>query len=195
MKASQRRLSILASAAPVFNRKGFSGTSIADILDATALEKGGLYNHFSSKEELAIASFDFSMAAVDAYFTRALKGTESGLPRLLTYFAAFERYIEKPTVAGGCPMVNSAIEADDALPFLREHVQKALENVREMLLHNIDRGLAKGHFRAGTDREVIADFIFAALEGAVVVSRGLRSRVFTKRVIATLRTWLMGFAA
>ena len=195
MKASQRRLAILAGAAPVFNRKGFSGTSIADILDATALEKGGLYNHFSSKEELAIASFDFAMEQVDAYFTRALKGTESGMPRLLTYLVAFERYVEKPTVAGGCPMINVAMEADDALPFLRDHVQKALERVREMLLANIDRGLSKGHFRRDTDREAMADFLFATLEGAIVVSRGMRSRVHAKRVLATLRTWLLGFAA
>jgi AcrR family transcriptional regulator len=195
MKASQRRLSILASAAPVFNRKGFSGTSISDILDATALEKGGLYNHFGSKEELAIASFDFAMEAVDAYFTRALKGTESGLPRLLIYLSAFERYIEKPAIAGGCPMLNFTIEADDALPFLREHVQAAIGRVRAMLLQNIDRGIAKDHFRTGTDREEMADFVFAALEGAIVLSRGMRSRAHAKRVIATLRTWLLGFAA
>jgi AcrR family transcriptional regulator len=195
VKASQRRLSILASSAPVFNRKGFSGTSIADILDATELEKGGLYNHFSSKEELALASFDFAMEAVDAYFTRALKGTESGLPRLLTYLTAFERYIEKPTVAGGCPMLNFTIEADDALPFLRDHVQAAIARVRDMLLQNIDRGIAKGHFRADTDRDVIADFVFATLEGAIVLSRGMRSRAHAKRVIATLRAWLLGFAA
>jgi TetR/AcrR family transcriptional repressor of nem operon len=194
VKASQRRLAILASAAPVFNRKGFSGTSIADILDATDLEKGGLYNHFASKEELAVAAFEFAMGTVTAHFTRALKGTESGLPRLLIYLTAFERYIGKPPVAGGCPIANVTIEADDALPFFQDAVQKAFEEMRHLVLHNVDRGIAKGQFRSDTDRDEVADFMVAALEGAIVMSRGMRSRIHAKRVIATLRTWLLGFA-
>ena len=194
MKASERRLAILASAAPVFNTKGFSGTSIADILEATDLEKGGLYNHFSSKEELAVAAFEFAMETVTAHFTKALKGTESGLPRLLAYLMAFERYIGKPPVAGGCPIANVTIEADDALPFFRDAVQKAFEDMRYLVLHNVDRGVAKGHFRSDVDRDEIADFMVATLEGAIVMARGMRARIHAKRVIATLRTWLLGLA-
>lgn len=174
--------------------KGFSGTSIADILEATDLEKGGLYNHFSSKEELAVAAFEFAMETVTAHFTKALKGTESGLPRLLAYLTAFERYIGKPPVAGGCPIANVTIEADDALPFFRDAVQKAFEDMRYLVLHNVDRGVAKGHFRSDVDRDEIADFMVATLEGAIVMSRGMRARIHAKRVIATLRTWLLGWA-
>ncbi len=190
MKASTRRLSILASAAPIFNRRGFSGTSISDILSATDLEKGGLYNHFTSKEELAAATFDYAFKQVDAYFTKALSGTESGLPRLRTYIDAFERYIERPVVTGGCPIANAALEADDALPFLRERVATALSRMREHVIRNIVRGCEKGHFRRDVDPEAVADFLISALEGAIVLSRGLRSRTPVKHVIATLRTWI-----
>ncbi|HEY5339815.1 MAG TPA: TetR/AcrR family transcriptional regulator, partial [Candidatus Aquilonibacter sp.] len=125
MNASKRRTAILASAAPLFNRRGFAGTSIADILAATSLEKGGLYNHFASKEQLAIESFDFAYAAVDAYFAKALKDSPPGLARVRAYVDAFERYCERPVVDGGCPVINACIEADDALPFLRERVADA----------------------------------------------------------------------
>ena len=195
MRASNRRQAILASAAPIFNRYGFSGTSINDILEATALEKGGLYNHFSSKEELALAAFDYAYRQVDAYFTKALAGTESGRPRLLAYLNAFERYIEKPVVLGGCPIANGIVEADDALPFLRDRVTQALERMRGYVVANITRGCEKGHFRAGTDVEAVADVLVASLEGAILVSRGLRSRTHARRVVATLRTWIESFTA
>lgn len=194
MKASNRRLSILASAAPIFNRRGFSGTSISDILSATDLEKGGLYNHFTSKEELAIATFDYAFRQVDAYFTKALAGTESGLPRLRTYIDAFERYIERPVVVGGCPIANATLEADDALPFLRERVATALEKMRGHVRRNIERGREKHHFRDDVDPEPAADFIISALEGAIVLSRGMRSPAPVKHVVATLRAWVEGLA-
>lgn len=192
MKASNRKRSIVASAAPIFNRNGFSGTSISDILDATALEKGGLYNHFASKEELALASFDYAFAQVDAYFTKALSGTESGMPRLRAYVDAFERYIERPVVNGGCPIANAALEADDALPFLRDRVAAAFGKMRSHIAHNVERGIAKGQFRPGTDPHSVADFVLSTLEGALLLSRGTRSRAHAHRVIATLRAWIAG---
>jgi AcrR family transcriptional regulator len=195
VKASSRRLSILASAAPIFNRHGFSGTSISDILSATDLEKGGLYNHFTSKEELAAATFDYAFKQVDAYFTNALAGTESGLPRLRAYIDAFERYIERPVVMGGCPIANATLEADDALPFLRERVATALEKMRGYVVRNIERGREKKQFRPEVNPQAAADFIIASLEGAIVLSRGLRSREPVKHVVATLRAWVERLAA
>jgi TetR/AcrR family transcriptional regulator, transcriptional repressor for nem operon len=58
-KASDTRAYIIMKAAELFNQKGFAGSSMADIMKATGLQKGGIYNHFQSKEELAIASFDY----------------------------------------------------------------------------------------------------------------------------------------
>lgn len=195
VKASNRRLSILASAAPIFNRRGFSGTSISDILTATDLEKGGLYNHFTSKEQLAAEAFDYAFKQVDAYFTKALAGTESGLPRLRAYIDTFERYIERPIVSGGCPIANATLEADDALPFLRDRIAEAFTNMRGHAIRNIQRGIDKQHLRADVVPEAAADFIISALEGALVLSRGLRSRVPVKNVVAMLRAWVEGLAA
>lgn len=188
-------MSILASAAPIFNRRGFSGTSISDILNATDLEKGGLYNHFTSKEELAAATFDYAFKQVDAYFTKALAGTESGLPRLRAYIDAFERYIERPAVNGGCPIANATLEADDALPFLRERIATAFAKMRAYVVRNIQRGREKRHFRAGIDPEATADFIIASLEGALLLSRGMRTRTPAQHVAAQLRAWVEGLAA
>jgi TetR/AcrR family transcriptional regulator, transcriptional repressor for nem operon len=190
MNASKRRAAILAEAAPLFNRRGFAGTSMADILEATSLEKGGLYHHFASKEELAIEAFDYAYAAVDAYFTKALAGTKSGLERLRAYIDAFERYCERPVVDGGCPLLNACVEADDALPFLRERVTTAFRAMRGVVQRNLARAVERGELSLDTDVDAASDFIVAALEGSVVLMRGLRSRTHSRRVAGMLRTWL-----
>jgi TetR/AcrR family transcriptional regulator, transcriptional repressor for nem operon len=190
MKGSKRRMAILASAAPIFNRRGFAGTSIADILEATALEKGGLYNHFASKEELAIEAFDYAYAQIDAYFTKAALAAPVGLARVRAYIDAFERYGERPVIDGGCVVMNACVEADDALPFLRERVSNAFRAMRGVVRRNLERALDGRELRAGTDVEAATDFIVAALEGAVLLARGMRSRTHSRNVFSALRSWL-----
>jgi AcrR family transcriptional regulator len=59
-KGEQTRQRIVAEAAPVFNQRGYEGSSLADLMKATGLKKGGIYRHFSSKEELAAEAFDYT---------------------------------------------------------------------------------------------------------------------------------------
>lgn len=63
-KGEITRRTIMAKAAPLFNRLGYAGCSMQDIMAATGLEKGGLYRHFASKEELATAVFRYSVDCV-----------------------------------------------------------------------------------------------------------------------------------
>ena len=192
MRTSNRRAAVLERAAPIFNRNGYAGTSIAAILQATDLEKGGLYNHFASKEELALATFDYSWARVREYFAAALRGIESGMPRLHAYVDAFVRYIERPVVDGGCPLANAALEADDALPFLRDRVEAAIGDIRTFLLHELERAIDKRQIAAGVDKEAVAHFIIATLEGTMRLARSVRSRNDAQPIASTLHAWLNG---
>ena len=63
-KGAATRQRIVELAAPVFNRQGYVGASMRDLIDATGLEKGGIYNHFGSKEQLALEAYDYAMSIV-----------------------------------------------------------------------------------------------------------------------------------
>lgn len=190
MKGSKRRTAILASAAPIFNRRGFAGTSISEILEATALEKGGLYNHFASKEELAVASFEYAWKEVNAYFARSLSGVPRGAAYLHAYVDAFARYVQRPIFEGGCPLANTALDADDTLPLLHERVREAFTQVQSFVRHHVLRGIEQGEFRADLDVDAAGDFIVAALHGALLLSRGTRSRQSVTHVAESLHAWL-----
>lgn len=185
-----RREEIVAIAAPIFNRNGYAGTSIATVLEATELEKGGLYNHFASKEELAVASFDHAFDLVKKFFAQRLNGVEPGLPYLLAYSAAFERYCAQPVLDGGCPLANAALESDDSTPFLRERVRRVIDSIRANLVKQAAVAIERGEFRSDVDAEVVADLMLSAGEGAVVVGRASSARRVPKRVFAGVASWL-----
>src|SRR5437667_10997992 len=62
-KGEQTRRKIVAAAAPIFNQRGYEGSSLNDLMEATGLKKGGIYRHFTSKEELAAEAFDYTWEA------------------------------------------------------------------------------------------------------------------------------------
>ena len=87
-KGEQTRQRIVERAAPVFNQRGYAGTSLAELIAATGLEKGGIYNHFASKDELALAAFDHAVSLLVGRNAAAQVGHE-GLDRLTALIAAF----------------------------------------------------------------------------------------------------------
>src|ERR1700753_912092 len=86
-KGEDTRREIVEKAAPLFNQKGFEGTSMSDLMRVTGLQKGGIYRHFSSKEELAGEAFDVVWHRA---FERRLEGIDEaggaggGLRKMIT---------------------------------------------------------------------------------------------------------------
>src|SRR6266478_10227713 len=104
---------------------------MADLMEATGLEKGGIYRHFSTKEELAAEAFDYAWQAATDVGMHGLDSIPNGVDKLKRFIANFiER---RPSVPGGCPLLNTAIDTDDGNPVLRERARKALRGWRGRL--------------------------------------------------------------
>lgn len=170
-KGGQTRQRIVAEAAQLFNRQGYFGVSLSDIMEATALEKGGIYNHFENKDAIAIAAFDYSVKLIWQLFAQALEGKTNAVERLLAFVAAFRILASNPPLPGGCPLLNTAVEADDAHPLLRERVHAAMDRWRRLLRHTVARGITRGEIRPDVDDDALATIIIATLEGAIMLTR------------------------
>jgi TetR/AcrR family transcriptional regulator, transcriptional repressor for nem operon len=79
---TETRNRIIAKAAPLFNRKGFEGCSMQDIVDAVGLEKGSLYGHFPNKETLAAAAFEYSWGETCAARTAKMDTVTNAVEKL-----------------------------------------------------------------------------------------------------------------
>src|SRR6185436_17212542 len=63
-KAENAKAYIVEKTAAIFNKKGYAGTSLADLTEATGLTKGALYGNFKNKDEIALAVFDHNVEIV-----------------------------------------------------------------------------------------------------------------------------------
>src|SRR5580692_10278256 len=126
-KGEQTRLEIIHKAASIFNQQGFDGAALSDLMRATGLEKGGIYRHFESKQQLAGEAFDYAwQLALDTRFggTQGITNTVDRLKQIVWNF----RDRRAGLVQGGCPLLNTAIDSDDGNAALRTKARRAFNS-------------------------------------------------------------------
>jgi TetR/AcrR family transcriptional repressor of nem operon len=169
-KGERTRQEIIRKAAPIFNQRGYDGAALSDLMKATGLEKGGIYRHFDSKEQLAAEAFDYAWRlAVDA----RLEGTHE-IPNAVDRLKQMVRnFRERRTglVPGGCPLLNTAIDSDDGNPQLRGKARQALNTWTERLQSIIEKGQRAHEIRRDVSPAELASLIISTLEGSLMVSR------------------------
>jgi TetR/AcrR family transcriptional repressor of nem operon len=183
-KGDETRGRIIEQAAALFNQRGYDGASMADLMEATGLEKGGIYRHFTSKEEIATEAFDYAWQTVFAVRMNDLDVVPNRVDRLKKFVSNFVE--GTPVLPGGCPLLNTAVDSDDGNPVLRDRVRKALTQLRDHLIKIVKEGLKQGHIRKGIDPQELSTLIVSSLEGALMISRLVRNRDALKTVQAYL---------
>lgn len=195
-KGERTRRRIVESSAPVFNTKGYAGASMSDIVAATGLEKGGIYNHFDGKEQLALEAFDYAAGIMRERFRGALESREGGaLERLFAVVDVLGALVESPPVPGGCPVLNTAVESDDGgNPALKERAAEAMGGWLRLVGREVKQGIRSGELSSGADPRAVASVVVATLEGAVVLSRLLDDPAHMERAVGHLKEYLRSLA-
>jgi len=157
-------------------------------MEATGLKKGGIYRHFASKEELAAEAFDYTREA--AWNARLLHVDEkaNGIEKLKQLIANFVEH--RSPIAGGCPILNTAIDADDGKPVLRARVAKALRSWVGRLQAFVQQAQEQRDARPEVDPKAVTTLIVASLEGALMMSRIQRHDEAPRRVQSHLNGYL-----
>lgn len=169
-KAEKTRQFIIEQSAPLFNTKGVAGTSMSDIMEATNMAKGGLYGHFETKEELSHAVVDYNMKMVGQKLSTAINKHTTARGKLEAVLNFFSNPL-KPTVEGGCPLLNFGMEADDTNPVIRKKIKNGIEDMQHVFQNIIEQGIADGEFKNNNNAREMAIKMFAMLEGATMICR------------------------
>ncbi len=180
-KGEQTREMILERAAPLFNQQGYFGSSLSDLMRVTGLEKGGIYNHFASKEQLALEAFDYAFGVHTQHMRMALANKKHAVERLHGLIAYFLEIIENPPVPGGCPILNTAVESDDAHPALRDRARRGMNELRGTLERILRRGIERQEIRPDVDVAAITTVFIATMEGAVMLSKLYQDPLYVRQ--------------
>ncbi len=154
-EATRRR--IVARTAGLLNTQGYRSTPVSEIMRVTGLQKGGIYRHFDSRATLTLEAFEYAVARMRDRFLRAVEGQDKATDALLALLAVFGEASHDEAFHGGCPIMNLAIESDDADPELRNAARKAMAQLIGRFEQLITQGMQHGEFPKGDARARASD--------------------------------------
>jgi TetR/AcrR family transcriptional regulator, lmrAB and yxaGH operons repressor len=184
-RRSTARQDAIAAATRLFDRQGYHGTGIAQILAESGAPRGSFYFHFpGGKGELAVEAVRVAAAEVEDLLRAAAMRHPRPGPMVRAVARALARWLERSDYAEGCPVTAIALGAhrDDAL---RSACQAAYASWQGLLTeHLVGGGVERGRAAA------LATLVVAALEGAVVMSRAQRDPAPVNEVASQLAVLL-----
>ena len=189
-KAEKTRAYIIEKTAPLFNTKGYAGTSLYDMMEVTGLSKGSIYGNFANKDEVALAVFEYNYRKVFAIIREEMAKRKSIKDKLLVYTHVYKNYMDYPFPIGGCPILNTAIEADDTHERLKALTAQAIISWKDTIIDLLEQGIQSGELKHVPDPEQIALGIIASIEGGIMIARITGNLNYKSSIISAIETLL-----
>ncbi|QOY88363.1 TetR/AcrR family transcriptional regulator [Paludibaculum fermentans] len=177
MKVSREQMAgnrrkILYEAARLFKARGFDAVTVADVMKAAGLTHGGFYGHFKSKEDLIAQTLVHALApAAPASFD------------LGRYVGAYLSRKHRDDLAGGCPTAGLGSESIRQSPEARAAMTDGLRR-------RIDLFTESAPGKTATEKRQAAIGSWAAMVGAVILSRLSDDPKLSDEVLSQTRAWL-----
>ncbi|GII56144.1 TetR family transcriptional regulator [Planotetraspora thailandica] len=174
MARPSMRKEIVDAALAQFHERGYNAAGVKDITDRAGVPKGSFYNHFASKEALAIVALQMYGEG-----RRLEEVTDPGtdpLTRLRSHFEFLRDEVVEQGFTHGCLIGNFTAEIADHSDAIRDAVQEAFATWAATIAATIAEAQGAGAVRAGLDPEQTARYILSTWEGTIVMARAERSR-------------------
>lgn len=167
----QTRNLIISKAISIFNKKGYRATSLSDITKATGMTKGAIYGNFDNKDAVAVASFQYATEKILGELREQIKLAPTAPLKLKAILSYYDQYIDNPPIEGGCPVINTSVEADDEHPLLRMKVVAMIAMIKDSLKQIIHRGIIEEQINKEVDVELYVNMFYSTIKGAILISR------------------------
>lgn len=169
--ATRERL--LASGLQLFHARGYHAVGVQDIIDAAGIPKGSFYNHFRSKQDLALA-------ALEQYATLSpldeLRSHPGG-PRagLRAHFEELRRRFAEADLTQGCMMGNFANELADQDEPVRELLNCLFSAWIALIAAALREAEADEGIHLTVPADALAGVIVSLWEGSITRARAANS--------------------
>ncbi len=190
-KGIQTRRNIVKQSLQLFTVKGYFNTSISDILGATGLTKGGLYGHFSSKEDIWYAVYDEAVSIWRCIVFNNVSEIADPVERIeQTIENDMKDYLGAEVFEGGCFFFNMLVELSGQSSSMSRHILKGFVRFSRLLRLWLEEAAEKGMLKPGIDFREAANFIVISVNGAAPLYTASRDPLIWKQTISQLQYYL-----
>jgi AcrR family transcriptional regulator len=186
MTAPDSRQRLIIAALGLFWEKGYTPTSVAEVLQRANVHSGSLYHFFPGKQDLLLAVLETYRTGIGPMLLDpAWQGVSDPVERIFALLARYRANIVNTDCTYGCPIGSLALELHEPDPSVRAALAANFEawiGAVEQCLREAGKRLPRG-----TDRRALAEFILTTMEGGVMLARTYRDVTHFDRAIAQLR--------
>ena len=162
---------IIETVAPIFNKKGYTATSLSEITKATNLTKGAVYFYFKNKEDLAVKAFHYNVEKIMKPLRSKINSKNTSIEKLhaFTEYMSNE-YFTSVQEIGGCPMLNLGVDTQFNNKVLFDESQRLsgvlIKNISGIIRH----GIQKKEIRETANPDELSMTIYAMIEGGIFMA-------------------------
>ncbi len=167
---------VLEKAKDVFWLKGYNGTSMQDLVDATGLNRSSIYNSFGSKMELYKGVLHHYQKESGELFCQASSKADGPLDNIRMIFLELLSGILQDTEGKGCLAINCTTEMANRDANLEHWVARNREGVVEHFRELIEAGQKADEINKNKDSEELAQYLVTAFQGLRVTGTSMKDK-------------------
>ncbi|MGD8522813.1 MAG: TetR/AcrR family transcriptional regulator [Desulfobacterales bacterium] len=190
-KGTRTRRNIIEKSLQLFSVKGFYNTSISDIQEATGLTKGGLYGHFTSKEDIWYAVYDEAVTIWKNIVFKDMRSNTGPLERIVTFIENdLEDYLGSDVFDGGCFFLNMLVELSGQSAAMSKRILSGFVRLSKLMQTWLEEAGKNGMLKEGLDYKEIANFIVISLNGAAALYISSRDALILEQTVNQLQFYI-----
>jgi AcrR family transcriptional regulator len=177
-KGAQTREHILATAEKMILQRGYSGTSIEEIIGEAGITKGGFFYHFDGKSDLARHLMLRYLENDGRFFgdlsERARSLTEDPLQQFLLFLKLMaEALADMPGTHPGCLVASFTYEAHQFDEEIRSLNTQGVLSWRELFMDHLAKIAETYPMKIEQPLDELADLLTSVIEGGIIMSKVL----------------------
>ncbi len=162
---------VIQQALGVFWQKGFNGTSVQDLVDATGLQRGSLYGAFGDKHALFLVALDTYMAGALARFDQIAQNSDDPVDAIRGLIVDMRERSKTDEGKLGCMVNNTCSELVGQDAEASHRIQAFLGEMRGRFTSALKAGQEAGTFDSSRNAEAVASFLHCSLQGLGVLAK------------------------
>ncbi|MEW7278896.1 TetR/AcrR family transcriptional regulator [Aquimarina sp. 2201CG1-2-11] len=156
---------VLEKATEVFHKKGYNGTSMQDLVDATSLNRSSIYNSFGNKLNMFIEVLSYYQQLNNSDFNQGLSKSYNASEAIKIIFNINLSRILNDNDRKGCLIVNCKSEMTNQEPLITSFMEKHQDRMVAVLEDIVSKGQMEKVFNEEQTANQYALYLFTAIQG------------------------------
>ncbi len=183
---------VLDRAITLFRQRGFGATSMADLVEATALTRGSLYKAFSDKKSIYIAAFERYAQHGQQRVQAIARGDGTGRERIAQLLDYYLQQSCGKSGKLGCLVIATGLEASMLEPEIALLFRQALKRLADTLSALIEAGIEDRSIPAGLDADSAARSLLCFMQGLRVLGKSDEQRTHLNKDLVEMAMKILG---